>query len=59
MKRVTDDLGREMARPLSSAHLATCSEWAERGLAVVGMSGDENELVKSSAYDVVNWGEGG
>ena len=46
-----DDLDAEIARPLSLAHRATLSAWAERVLAEVGMSGEEIESVKSSAYE--------
>ena len=41
MKRVTVDLGAEIASPLSAAHSATRSEWAERALAAVGTWGLE------------------
>jgi len=49
VKSVTVDFWEEMARPLSFAHAATRSAWAERVLAAVGMSGEVYESVKSSA----------
>ena len=53
MKRVTLDLGAEIARPLSSAHSPTRSACMERCLAAVGILEEEQESVKSSAYEVV------
>ena len=41
VKRVTVDLGREIARPLSAAQRDTWAAWEERALAAVGMSGEE------------------
>ena len=56
---MTVDLGVDMARPRSSAHSATRAAWAVRALAAEGMSELENESVKSSAYEEVNWGDCG
>ena len=54
VKRVTEDLGREIASPRSCAHRTTWSEWAVRAPAAVETSGEEKESVKSSAYDEVS-----
>ena len=57
VKRVIDDFGAEITRPLSSAHPATLVAWAARALEAVGMWELEKESVKSSAYEVVSCGE--
>ena len=49
VKRVMLDLGAEMVNPRSLAHVPTHSACAEREPAAVGMLGDEQESVKSSA----------
>ena len=49
MKRVDDDLGREMLRLCLSAHSATRAAWAERASEAWGIDEDEEMEVKSSA----------
>ena len=49
VKRVTVDLGVEIARPRSSAQSATRAAWAVRALAAEVKSELEKESVKSSA----------
>ena len=46
---MTEDLGREIVSPLSSAHSTTRAAWAERASVAVSTSGEEEKSVKSSA----------
>ena len=49
MKRVDDDLGREMLGLCPSVHSATSAAWAERTSEAWGIDEDEEMEVKSSA----------